>query len=292
MPPGSGGSASPASRAPPIADKKEGSPIKQRILTAILALPLLILIIHFSGIFWFTLFTAVVAGIALYEFYHMSLPGKRLPERLLAISFGILLVPLCASQQTYALQAGLVFAMLFFGLLFLWRFGDLQQVVQQLALLLLGFFYIPLLLGHLVLLRELPFGREWIYLVLVIVMASDTGAYFSGISLGRHKLYPAISPNKSVEGAVGGLLGALAGAFAARATFFPALAAGDCVLLGLGLGAMSQLGDLFESMLKRACGVKDSGALFPGHGGILDRLDSLLFAFPLAFYYASFVFAL
>lgn len=255
-------------------------------------MPLLILIIHFSGPFWFTLFTALIAAVALYEYYHMSLAGKRLPERLLAIGFGALLVPLFASQQAYALQAGLVFVVLFFGLIFLWRFGDLQQVVQQLALLLFGFFYVPLLLGHLVLLRGLPFGREWIYLVLLIVMASDTGAYFSGITLGRHKLYPAISPNKSVEGAVGGLLGALVGAFVARATFFPALDAGDCLLLGLGLGAMSQLGDLFESMLKRACGVKDSGVLFPGHGGILDRLDSLLFAFPLAFYYAWFVIGL
>jgi len=220
----------------------------------------------------------------------MSLAGQRLPERLLAIAYGAFLVPLCASQQIYALQAGLVFAVLFFGLVFLWRFGNLQQVVQQLALLMFGFFYVPLLLGHLVLLRALPFGREWIYLVLVIVMASDTGAYFSGISLGRHKLYPAISPNKSVEGAIGGLLGALAGAFIARYTFFPALGTTDCLLLGLGLGAMSQLGDLFESMLKRACGVKDSGALFPGHGGILDRLDSLLFAFPLAFYYGWYLF--
>ncbi len=220
----------------------------------------------------------------------MGLADKRQPERLLAIAYGALLVPLCAVQQAYALQAGLALAMLLFGLIFLWRFGDLQQVVQQLALLLFGFIYVPLLLGHLVLLRALPFGREWIYLVLLIVMASDTGAYFSGISLGRHKLYPAISPNKSVEGSIGGLLGGLAAAFIARYTFFSALGAVDCLLLGLGLGAMSQLGDLFESMVKRACGVKDSGALFPGHGGILDRLDSLLFAFPLAFYYGWYVF--
>lgn len=254
-----------------------------------MALPLLISIIHFSGPFWFALFTCLVTAVALYEFYHMSLAGQRLPERLLAIAYGTLLVPLCASEQAYALQAGLVFAVLFFGLVFLWRFGDLQQVVQQLALLLFGF-YVPLLLGHLVLLRALPFGREWIYLVLVIVMASDTGAYFSGISLGRHKLYPAISPNKSVEGAIGGLFGALLGAFIARYTFFPVLGVADCLMLGLGLGAMSQLGDLFESMLKRAFGVKDSGALFPGHGGILDRLDSLLFAFPLAFYYGRYLF--
>lgn len=228
---------------------------------------------------------------ALYEFYHMGFADKRQPERLLAIAYGALLVPLCALQQVYALQAGLVFAMLLFGLIFLWRFGDLQQVVQQLALLLFGFLYVPLLLGHLVLLRSLPFGREWIYLVLLVVMASDTGAYFSGISLGRHKLYPAISPNKSIEGSVGGLLGGLLAAFIVRYTFFPALSVVDCLVLGLGLGAMSQLGDLFESMVKRACGVKDSGSVIPGHGGMLDRLDSLLFAFPLAFYYGWYVFS-
>ncbi len=220
----------------------------------------------------------------------MSLAEKRHPERLLAIVYGALLVPLCTVQQAFVLQAGLALGMLLFGLIFLWRFGDLQQTVQQLALLLFGFMYVPLLLGHFVLLRSLPFGREWIYLVLLIVMASDTGAYFSGISLGRHKLYPAISPNKSVEGSIGGLLGGLLAAFIVRYAFFPVLSAVDCLLLGLGLGAMSQLGDLFESMVKRACGVKDSGALFPGHGGILDRLDSLLFAFPLAFYYGWYFF--
>lgn len=260
-------------------------------MTAIIALPLLILIIQFSGPFWFTLFTSLIAAVALYEFYHMGFADKRRPERFLAIAYGAFLVPLCALQQVYALQAGLVFAMLLFGLIFLWRFNDLQHVVQQLALLLFGFIYVPLLLGHLVLLRALPFGREWIYLVLLIVMASDTGAYFSGITLGRHKLYPAISPNKSIEGSIGGLLGGLAAAFIASYTFFPMLDTVDCLALGLGLGAMSQLGDLFESMVKRACGVKDSGTVIPGHGGILDRLDSLLFAFPLAFYYGFFLFS-
>ena len=259
-------------------------------MTAILALPLLFLIIHFASPLWFTLFTSLIAAIGLYEFYHMSLAGRRQPERLLAILAGAFLVPLCASQQPFALQGALVFAVLFFGLVFLWRFGDLQDVVQQLAMLLFGFFYVPLLLSHLVLLRGLPSGREWVYLVLLIVMASDTGAYFSGVTLGRHKLYTAISPNKSVEGSVGGLLGGLVGAFVARLSFFPALSVVDCLLLGLGLGAMSQLGDLFESMIKRSFKVKDSGAIIPGHGGILDRLDSLLFAFPLAFYYGSYLF--
>jgi phosphatidate cytidylyltransferase len=157
-------------------------------------------------------------------------------------------------------------------------------------LVLLGFLYLPLLLGHLSLLHGLPHGKEWIFLVLFIIMLGDSAAYFTGINLGRRKLYPAISPNKSVEGALGGLLGSFVGALLFKYGFFPELSVGDCIFLGLGLGALGQLGDLFESMLKRSFGVKDSGTLIPGHGGILDRLDSLIFAFAPAYYYALWYF--
>jgi phosphatidate cytidylyltransferase len=253
-------------------------------------LPLLLLFIHHAGSVWFAGLVTLLSGIALYEFYTMSLPAGRKLEKILAIVYGVLLVPLLGFGQPWVFQAGMAFAMVFFGLIFLWRFQDLDQVVSQLALVLFGFCYVSLLIAHLVLLRTLPNGREWIYLVLLVVMACDTSAYFSGISLGRRKLYPAISPNKSVEGAVGGLIGSLAGAFVARLWFFPALTVKDCLFLGLVLGILGQLGDLFESMVKRAFQVKDSGALLPGHGGMLDRLDSLLFAFPMAFYYGLLLF--
>jgi phosphatidate cytidylyltransferase len=154
----------------------------------------------------------------------------------------------------------------------------------------MGFLYVPLLLGHLVLLRELPDGIPWIFLMMVIVMSGDTAAFYIGSSLGKRKLYVAVSPNKSVEGALGGLAGSIIGAFIAKATFFNALAAVDCIATALVLGLLGQLGDLFESLLKRSFGVKDSGMIVPGHGGILDRLDSILFAAPAAYYYAQFVF--
>jgi phosphatidate cytidylyltransferase len=252
----------------------------------VVALPLLILFVIYANM---VLFTALVCGItflALFEYYAMCLPAERDRERITAAGFGVLLVPLLSFHRPDLLTAGVVFSVLFFAIFFLLRFRDLNTVVQHLTLLLFGLLYLPLLLGHLALLRGLPFGREWIFLVLLIVMAGDTAAYFTGVSLGRRKLYPAISPNKSIEGALGGLAGSLAGALVARYGFFPLLTLPDCLILGLFLGVLGQLGDLFESMLKRSFGVKDSGTIIPGHGGMLDRLDSLLFAFPPAYYYA------
>lgn len=260
--------------------------IKQRILTGVVILPLLILFIAYANSVAFTLLVCGVTLLALFEYYGMSLPAERVRERISAVALGTLLVPILATPRPDLLTAAIVLLFLFFGIFFLMRFRDLNTAVQQLALLLFGFLYVPLLLGHLLLLRSLPFGREWIFLVLLIVMAGDTAAYFTGVSMGRRKLYPAISPNKSIEGALGGLAGSIAGAFLSKVLFFPSLATLDCLVLGFFLGVLGQLGDLFESMLKRSFGVKDSGKIIPGHGGILDRLDSLLFAFPPAYYYA------
>lgn len=249
-------------------------------------LPLLILFILYANAVLFDALVCVVVLLALIEFYAMSLPGDRALERRLAVTVGVSMVPLLVWAPPPFFQAAMTLSVLGFGIFFLLRFRDLASVAHQLALLLFGFLYLPLLLGHLSLLHGLPSGKQWVFLVLLIAMAGDTAAYFVGVSLGRRKLYPAISPNKSVEGALGGLAGSLAGALLARAWFFPALAVYDCLLLGLALGGIGQLGDLFESMLKRSFGVKDSGTIIPGHGGILDRLDSLLFVFPPAYYYA------
>jgi phosphatidate cytidylyltransferase len=165
---------------------------------------------------------------------------------------------------------------------------EIRQAAGDVALVLMGFLYVPLLLAHLIMIRMLPHGVSWLLLVMVLVMSGDSAAFYVGSSFGKNKLYPAVSPKKSVQGALGGLAGSLIGVFISKALFFPTLTLVDCVATSLLLGVIGQLGDLFESLLKRSCGVKDSGAIFPGHGGILDRLDSILFAAPVAFYYAYF----
>jgi phosphatidate cytidylyltransferase len=157
------------------------------------------------------------------------------------------------------------------------------------ALLWAGFLYVPFLLSHLVLTRALPHGVAWVFMLLFVVMCGDSAAFYVGTAIGKHRLYPAVSPKKSIEGAVGGLVGSVCGALLARFLLFPELAIGHAVAVALLLGVLGQVGDLFESMIKRSCGVKDSGTIIPGHGGVLDRLDSILFAAPALYYYASLI---
>lgn len=179
---------------------------------------------------------------------------------------------------------------LFVALLSLLHIRDIKQSAGEVGLFLLGFLYVPLLMSFLVLLRDLDHGVQWIFLLLIIVMSGDTAAYYVGSSLGKRKLYPLVSPKKSVEGMIGGLAGSVIGTLLASATFFPELTIAGAVATALVVGLLGQLGDLFESLLKRSFGVKDSGTIIPGHGGMLDRLDSVLFAAPPLYIYARYFF--
>jgi len=128
-------------------------------------------------------------------------------------------------------------------------------------------------------------GGHMVSFVLLVVWAGDTFAYFAGRFLGRHKLYPAVSPNKTWEGTFGGLLGSFAGGVVMKLAFLHHLSWLDVALLTIPGGALAQMGDLVESMIKRSTGVKDSGALIPGHGGVLDRIDAVLFFAPYVYLY-------
>lgn len=239
----------------------------------------------------------LVAFLGLGEFYRMALPGRNL----LAVAASALGAPVAfvfvrpdgldgflhppGGQGTLLF----VFTVLFLAsaIPLLLSIRDIRKSAYEVALLWTGIAYVPMLLSHLILLRSLPNGVEWVFLLLLIVMSGDTAAYYVGTALGKRKLYPIVSPNKSIEGAIGGLCGSMLGTFAAKLTFFPELSVADCVVTALGVGVLGQVGDLFESLLKRSFGVKDSGGIIPGHGGILDRLDSILFAAPALYYYAT-----
>jgi phosphatidate cytidylyltransferase len=121
-----------------------------------------------------------------------------------------------------------------------------------------------------------------------MVMMTDTGAYYTGRALGRHKLAPKVSPGKTIEGSIGGFITAAAAGIICKYVFFPEAPIAHIAILGAVIGVVSQIGDLAESLLKRGSGIKDSGSIFPGHGGMLDRVDSLLFCAPILYYYASF----
>ncbi len=220
----------------------------------------------------------------------MGLAGEQRAEQIGAAFAGTLVAPLLYYQQAELLLALLMAIFLLLALLFLYNLPPIDKFQGRFGWLCLGLLYLPLLLGHLIPLRMLAEGREWIFLTLMVIMGCDSFAYFVGSKFGKRKLYPAVSPNKSIEGGIGGLFGSVLAVLIARATFLPTIGIVDAVLIGLLLGVAGQLGDLFESLLKRACKVKDSGTMIPGHGGILDRLDSLLFAFPLVYYIARYAY--
>lgn len=247
------------------------------------------LLILKGGTALFTLFVMVLSFLGLREYFRMMLPDR--PAAGLAFSLAGALLPLTLYvSQPMVLPAGITLLFFLVSLHFLFHHGEIRQVATVWGLASAGMLYVPLLLIHVLLLRLLPPGVPWIFLLLLLVMCSDTFAYYIGCTFGRRRLYPSVSPNKSVEGAAGGLLGAFAGTLAAHFTFFPQLGMGDCLAIAIIVGVMAQLGDLFESLLKRSAGVKDSGTIIPGHGGILDRLDSIIFAAPVLYYYAIFIF--
>lgn len=181
-------------------------------------------------------------------------------------------------------QAALIFAV--FSIIFCLfslanrdSFDELQDLSTFQAKSILGFFYLGLLPSFAYQILDLPHGLIWFVVLLAIVFMGDIGAYTAGLLVGRHKLMPSISPKKTIEGSLGGLAFSIATA-AASQSLLPHVALPSLLLLGLGVAVVAQFGDLFESLLKRVAEVKDSGQLMPGHGGILDRVDGVLFASP------------
>jgi phosphatidate cytidylyltransferase len=246
----------------------------------------LILLIVKGSPFQFTIFVCLLAFLGLLEFCRMALP-RRLAAGIATASFGAVIPYLVHLHSWQFLFLGVTAFLLGCSVYFLFRFDDIRQVTAECGAIAFGILYVPLLLGYLDMLRSGPLGIQWLFLMMFIVMCGDSAAYYLGSLFGKHKLYPAVSPNKSIEGALGGLLGSLAGALLFRLLFFPEIGIVLCSAAALIVGAAGQLGDLFESLLKRSCGVKDSGTIIPGHGGVLDRLDSILFAAPLIWFLST-----
>ncbi len=273
------------------------SGFKLRVLSAVVFLPLLVLLARAGG-YWFLGFGLLFIGLALREFY-MMMEGKGLQAHwksgfLAALLFPIGFFARLRTQRTEEWHlAGLLTVLLIAMLLAELRRGASKQTLVNTSATLLGTLYIGWLGSHVVALRELPQilrlpyaqGMSFALLPFFLAWTCDTAAYLVGRAWGRHRLAPNVSPGKSVEGAVGGLVAAILASAVARVWFAPYLGLGQALILGLAVGVFAQLGDLVESLLKRDAETKESSTLIPGHGGVLDRFDSILFAAPLVHYF-------
>ncbi len=257
-----------------------------RWLTAAVALPVLAFIIGLGpGWLLLSLVVLVTAG-GMLELLALLLPETQSWVRIAALTAG-LLVPLATYWQGIIGLSVATVAAIFVALtVHLLLYAKQKAVLQSLGIMVFALLYIPFLLSHVLLLFQVESGRRWIFFLFFVIFAGDTGAYYAGHRWGRHKLWPAVSPGKTVEGAVGGLLSSLAIALLVGKLLLSLGQFGTTFLLSVGfvIALAGQMGDLMESMLKRVSQVKDASSILPGHGGLLDRLDSLIFAFPLTYY--------
>jgi len=259
--------------------------MRARVITALLGLPLLVLLVAF-GRAWhlFSLFIFILTLGALGEYFCMAFPDQR-KERFLGTGFGIL-VSLVVFYPEVA-EPGLFLALVLVGLVssYLLFSGDLADKYQHLGWTLLGVLYVGFLFPHFVLIHRGPQGVQWVFWLFLVVFLSDTAAYVTGMALGKRKLYPQVSPGKTVEGAIGALLISVVVGTLGAQFLLPNLTWFEAVLLSLVVGLLAQVGDLVESWIKRVFSVKDSGRFLPGHGGLLDRIDSLIFPAVFIAYY-------
>jgi len=259
-----------------------------RIASAAVLLPL-VLVLLWTGGTPFTIVVAAAAALVAREFYGIVGIDPIHPAALAGMAGAIVLV--IAGEDVAARWPAVVCVLALapvaiFSLSTLWPpAGDLRRAAQAASWITASVPYAGLL-GSLVALRAHPEGLAWTALALAMTWGNDTGAYFVGMRFGRRKLYPKVSPHKSWEGFFGGLVASVVAAAIFR--FFLPLDWGDVLVLGGVAGVVGPLGDLSESMIKRAFDVKDSGNLIPGHGGIFDRLDALLFVAPWTLAYQAF----
>jgi phosphatidate cytidylyltransferase len=262
-----------------------------RLLTAAVVVPPLLGLI-FKGPAWgFFALVLVAAAIAADELFRMTHPGDAVARAIgVACTLGACAVTYQCSSDARALLAMLA-AVTLIGLLTpLWRLGDMQTAALRTLAGVAGPFYIGSLLAMLALLRRDGHddGGKLVFMSLTFSWLADTGGYFFGRFLGKTKLYEAVSPKKTRAGFVGALVGASLGACIASLWYLPALPLAHALPLGLFAGAVGQLGDLVESLLKRSTGIKDSGGIVPGHGGMLDRIDALIVVSPIVYLFAAY----
>lgn len=283
-----------AARAPAIVSRRPDS-VAKRVLASVIFIPCLIVIARRGGYYYLGLVDVMIL-VGLWEFYQMMEAKGLRPHKTMGFLSGLALSWYVFFQQ--GVYANLLLTIIFIGIMVLELMRKEKGLaVYHISVTVFGVFYVAWLGSHLILLRELPhlkgldysLGFSFVIVAFVITWCYDTGAYFVGSWLGRRPMSPSVSPGKTVEGAVGGVACSIAGILIARSTIAPYLSLLEAVGLALAASFIGQLGDLSESMIKRDVNIKDSSKTIPGHGGVLDRFDSLLFTAPLVYYFLKYV---
>jgi phosphatidate cytidylyltransferase len=273
---------------------KPPSNLAVRLLTAAVGAPAILALLYLGpnwGAFLLVFFAGLIGAWELFGMTHAEDPVSRI--------IGVILTGAVAScmywlfENPRVIVTMLIVVPLLGPLLTLARLGDMKTAALRACALSMGPLFVGIPLTLLAIMRrDVSFltgnrfdGAGYVVLAIMFAWFGDTGGYFAGRFLGKHKLYEAVSPKKTIEGAVGGLAGSSLGAVMAHFWYLPSLPLVTGIALALAAGTLGQLGDLGESLLKRSLGVKDSGAIVPGHGGILDRVDALLMTSSVVFLY-------
>jgi len=262
-----------------------------RVLIAIVGIPL-ILFITLKGKLFFLGFIMLISLLATFEYYGLAMHKGFSPIALIGYLTVALIDVIFYLGKVQYLMPLIISTVLISGLVELFRKPGFPgwSAISNFATTLFPIFYIGLSLGTLIILRESKWlnyfeGGILIISIFAIIWICDTAAYFIGKSFGRRKLYERISPNKTVEGFIGGLVFAIISSFVAKYLVLDYLSEFDAMVIGFIVGVLGQLGDLVESSLKRDAGVKDSSSIIPGHGGVFDRFDSLIYVAPFVYLY-------
>jgi len=263
-----------------------------RILVSVFAIPALVLLSYFGGVYFLS-FVLIIAGISFYEFSVMA----KSKGANVNVNFGLFAVIFLILNQYRFFFSQYHFLIAFFIVLLLFElFRNNGSAIQNLGATLLGVFYLGIFGSTLVGIREFYPNIDELYnhggYLIISIFASiwicDSAAFFGGTALGKHKLFLRVSPKKSWEGAVFGFVFAILAMILAKNIVLDFLSLKDALVIGFIIGTFGQIGDLIESLLKRDAGIKDSSNLIPGHGGIFDRFDSLLFSSPIIYLYLTY----
>jgi phosphatidate cytidylyltransferase len=260
-----------------------------RELTALIASPLAIWIIGWSHPLVFDATVAACAFLALYEFLILGRKkGFHLPITLCILVAAFILAAFML--EPISVEMGVFAALLLIPASYVFAKGSIDEALPSSAIAVMATLYVGMLGGSLIRMRgDFPVGPKLVFFLLIVVWIGDAGAYYVGKAFGRHKLSPRISPKKTVEGLVGGMITSTIAAIVIHFTFFPEFPLVHAVIAGVILSACGVVGDLAESLWKRSADVKDSGTLIPGHGGFFDRFDSIFFTAPILYTHWSLI---